>query len=61
MSANVDDLIHRRVDFSLPHAENRPVQVDVLPSRQLVVKPRSHFEQSPDSAVDLDCVRWSGK
>ena len=36
--------------------EDRTVQVDVLPPRQLVVKPRSHLEQRSDAACHVDAA-----
>jgi hypothetical protein len=49
----VDDLVESSLDLGAPHPEDRAVQVDVLPSRQLRMKARPHLEQRADAAGDL--------
>ena len=47
------DVVEFSVDLRLPHSQDRTVQVDVLPSRKLTVKPCSHLEQGTEPAVNL--------
>ena len=49
----VDDLVELPVDLRLAHAEDRAVQVDVLPAGQLGVEARADLEQRADAPVDL--------
>jgi len=53
----VHDLVELRCDLGSPHAEDRAAQEDVLPSRQIRMKPRSHLEQRPHSALEIDLSR----
>ncbi len=50
-TGKIDDLIERRVDLALAHAENRAVEVDVFPPGQLLVKSGSYLEQASYPAV----------
>ena len=62
MTGRVDELVHfgERHDFvelllnlGFSHAEDRPIQKDVLPAGQLVVESGAHFEQRAHAAANL--------
>src|SRR2546422_3871688 len=48
-----DDLVELRLDLGLPHPENRPVEVHVLPAGELGVEARPDLEERADPAVNL--------
>ena len=52
-SGEVDDLVELAVDLLAGHAEDRGVQVDVLPAREVRVEPRAQLQQRRDAAGDL--------
>jgi hypothetical protein len=52
-AGELDDVVEAALDLSTLHAENRPVEVDVLASGQLLVEAGTHFEQAPHAAANL--------
>src|SRR5207245_9948177 len=56
-----DDLVELRLDLGLPHPENRPVEVHVLPAGELGVEARPDLEERADPAVNLGLpLGWPG-
>ena len=53
----LDDALHRRIDFPLLHAEDRAVQIDVLATRELIMESRSHLEQGTDPSSNIHPTR----
>ncbi len=56
----VDDLVELPAHLLAAHAQDRPVQVDVLPARQLRVEAGADLQQAGDPALDLDHARGRG-
>src|SRR5262249_31745031 len=48
-----DDLVEPALDLPLLQTEDRAVQIDVLPSRELGMEPDPDLEQRADAAVDI--------
>src|SRR5438132_1521671 len=49
-----DDLIEPAIDLTPLHAEDRAIEIDVLPAGQLGVEAGADFQQAADAAGDLD-------
>src|SRR6516165_12686358 len=57
----VDDVRELARDLASLHPEDRAVQVDVLPPRELGVEARPDLEQAPDATANLSATRsWRG-
>ena len=50
-------VVEALLDLSALHAEDRPVQIDVLAAGELRVEARSDLEQAADAAANLDAAR----
>src|SRR5262249_17147782 len=46
------DLVKLCGDLALAHAHDRPVEINVLPSREVGMEARSHLDQGADAAAD---------
>src|SRR5262249_33291382 len=60
-AGEVDDSFNFLNDLPAPHAQNRPAQVDVFPSRQLGVESRAHLDQRGEPSRDPDLARGGGR
>ena len=52
-AGELDDVVEALLDLPALHAEDRPVQVDVLAPGQLLVEARPDLEQAADPTADL--------
>lgn len=55
-TGEIDDLVELALDLGSGHAEDRAVQVDVLPAGQLGMESSADLEQAGDAAMDLDAA-----
>ena len=52
-AGELDDVVEALLDLPALHPEDRPVQVDVLASCELLVEARPDLEQAADATADL--------
>ncbi|HUF99775.1 MAG TPA: hypothetical protein VMM60_16735 [Ilumatobacter sp.] len=52
----LDNGVELLTDGPLAHSEDRSIQVDIFATREFGVKTRTHFEQTADLAVKVDCA-----
>ena len=58
-AGKVDDRIQPGIDLPLLHAQDGPVEINVFPAGEFLVKTGAHFEQGWPLGPGRACGRWS--